>query len=190
MLQSLHTLFSRPPSETRTLYGAQRPAFARWILGWATRCSIAAWLLVGVGCQAQLIPNTDVEDSEENRKIVDFCETYRKAVERRNVSALLKLADERYYEDGGNIDSADDIDKTQLKAYLETKFSDANAIRYEIRYRRIGKGRDEKLFVDYTYSASYQIPTAEGEDVWRRTVAENRLELVPHKDSFLILSGM
>jgi hypothetical protein len=162
---------------------------ARTWLGLVLAMPVGSSLLLSAGCQANKVPNTDVDDTEDNRKLIDFCESYRKAVERRNVHALLKLAHERYYEDGGNSDSSDDIDKTQLKAYLETKFLDVSAIRYEIRYRQIGKGRDNKMFVDYTYSASYQLPSAEG-DVWRRTVAENRLELVPHQDSFLILSGM
>ncbi len=146
-------------------------------------------VLASVACQAQKIPNTDVDDTDENRAIVDFCEKYRKAVERRNVQLLMDLAHPDYYEDGGNIDSADDIDRTQLQEYLEGEFSDAKAIRYEIRYRRIGKGRNDKVLVDYTYSASYQLPSEDG-DVWRRTVAENRLELVPHQDGYLILSGM
>lgn len=141
------------------------------------------------GCHPQLIPNTDVEDTRENRAIIDFCESYRRAVERRDIHLLLKLAHDDYYEDGGNIDSQDDLDKAGLEEYLRGKFSDATAIRYEIRYRRVGKGRKETMYVDYTYSASYKVPN-EGEDVWRRTVADNRLELVPKGESFLILTGM
>lgn len=152
--------------------------------------SVGALFLSAVACRSQLIPNTDVEDTSENRSIIEFCEKYRKAVERRDVIQLMKFAHDNYYEDGGNIDSEDDLDKAGLEGYLRGKFSDAKAIRYEIRYRRIGKGRNDVVFVDFTYSASYQLPTEEG-DVWRRTVADNRLELVPKKgDGFLILTGM
>lgn len=140
-------------------------------------------------CRSQLIPNTDVEDTHENRAVIEFCERYRRAVERRDVTQLMKLAHDNYYEDGGNIDSEDDLDKAGLEGYLRGKFSDAKAIRYEIRYRRIGKGRNDVVYVDFTYSASYQLPTDEG-DVWRRTVADNRLELVPKADAFQILTGM
>jgi len=45
--------------------------------------------------------------------------------------------------------------------------------------------------VDYTYSASYKVPThVAGEEVWRRRVADNRLELVRDGNKFRILSGM
>jgi hypothetical protein len=146
--------------------------------------------LVGMlACQTQLIPNTDVEDNELNRSIVDFCERYRKAVEHRNVGYLLQIAHPDYYEDGGNVDSSDDLDRAGLADFLNTRFTGAKAIRYEIRYRRVGKGRNDTYYIDYTYSASYQLPTPTGE-VWRRTVADNRLELVPSGDSFLVLSGL
>lgn len=147
-------------------------------------------LLPAVGCTPQLIPNTDVVDNEENRKVILFCEEYRRAVERRKIGELFSLAHPKYYEDGGNIDASDDIDYSGLKEFLKDRFADTRAIRYEIRYRRVQEGPQETILVDYTYSASYKIPGEEGEEAWHRQVADNRLELVPEKDSFLILSGM
>gem|GEM_PF-251851 len=141
-------------------------------------------------CNQQLIPNTDVVDVPENRKVIEFCEVYRHAVERREVGKLFSLAHPKYYENGGNIDASDDIDYAGLKEFLRERFSAAKGIRYEIRYRRIQRGSKNVILVDYTYSASYQLPSENGEDDWHRKVEDNRLELVPHKDSFLILSGM
>ena len=140
------------------------------------------------GCATHYIPNTDVEDNEDNRKLVSFCERYRHAVETKDVATLLKLAAPSYYEDGGNADPTDDIDYAGLKAYLTTKFQDATAIRYEMRYRRIAKDK-ELVYIDYTYSASYRIPGPKG-DEWRRKVEDNRLELVPYQDEFRIVAGM
>src|SRR4051812_13750994 len=92
-------------------------------------------LFLVVGCSVQYIPNTDVEDNDENRRIISFCEKYRHAVEERNVPLLLGMASETYFEDGGNVDSADDMDYGGLREYLEGRFKDTRAIRYEIRYR-------------------------------------------------------
>jgi hypothetical protein len=141
------------------------------------------------GCTTHYIPNTDVEDTEDNRRIIDFCERYRHAVEGRNIPMLLKLADSRYYEDGGNADSSDDMDYDGLREYLEGQFKQTRAIRYEMHYHRVTTGRKQTLFVDYTYSASYKIPSPSG-DLWRRRVADNRLEIVPSGESFKILAGM
>ncbi len=140
------------------------------------------------GCATHYIPNTDVEDNEDNRKLVSFCERYRHAVENKDVPTLLKLAAPSYYEDGGNADPSDDMDYAGLKAYLTSKFQDATAIRYEIRYRRIAKEKD-LIYVDYTFSASYRIPGPKG-DEWRRKVDDNRLELVPYQDEYRIVAGM
>ena len=88
------------------------------------------------------------------------------------------FADQKYYEDGGSTDTSDDLDYAGLKDYLEGKFREVKSIRYEVRYRDVSRGRNEEVFVDYTYSASYKIPTPKG-DVWRRRVSDNRLELKP-----------
>lgn len=162
-----------------------------------SRRSLAKLLLLlflggmALGCRQQLIPNTDVEDTEQNRTILSFCEEYRRAVEHRNVPLLVQLAHPKYYEDGGNIDASDDLDRAGLEDYLENRFKDVKAVRYEIRYRRVTPGQKGTILVDYTYSASYKVPSPAG-DVWRRTVADNRLVLLPDKgkEKFLILSGM
>ncbi|MDI1447215.1 hypothetical protein [Polyangium sp. 6x1] len=153
-----------------------------------TLAALALALSTLTGCATRYIPNTDVEDSEENRKIIAFCEKYRHAVEDKDVSVLYGFASPDYYEDGGNVDPGDDIDYAGLKAYLTGAFQDARAIRYEIRYRRIVR-EDDMIFVDYTYSASYRIPGTRGEE-WRRKVEDNRLELVPYNGEFRIVAGM
>jgi hypothetical protein len=154
---------------------------------------LASWVLVGmlavVGCATHYIPNTDVEDNDDNRKVIAFCEKYRHAVEERNVPLLLDMASPSYYEDGGNVDATDDMDYAGLREYLEGRFKDTRAIRYEIRYRRVRHPSENKVLVEYTYTASYKIPGLKG-DEWRHAVADNRLELVLDQASFKILAGM
>jgi hypothetical protein len=152
-------------------------------------------LLTLVGCNHEYIPNTQVDDSDFNRDVIAYCEDYRHAVERRSTEQLLKMADPKYYEDGGTVDTSDDLDLAGLKDYLHKEFSRTSAIRYEIFYRDVSIGRSNQVFVDFTYSASYKVPkqTDDGTpatEVWRRKVADNRLELVRNGSSFKILSGM
>lgn len=147
-------------------------------------------LLALTGCSHDYIPNTQVEDSDFNREVIAYCEDYRHAVERKNVGLLLNMADPKYYEDGATVDTSDDLDRQGLEKYLRDRFSKTTAIRYEIFYRDVSIGRQNQIYVDYTYSASYKVPTPAGEEVWRRTVADNRLELVRDGAKFHILSGM
>ena len=146
-------------------------------------------VLAASGCSKSYIPNTDVEDSSENKKVITFCEEYRHAVEDKDVGKLLKLAHERYYEDGGNTNAEDDVDFDGLKEYLTATFTKTQTIRYEIRYRKVEFSENKKVFVEYSYSASYRMPGLKGEE-WKHTVADNRLELVPDGDSYKITAGM
>lgn len=155
----------------------------------ASRLAAAGLLLAATGCATRYIPNTDVEDSGDNRQVVQFCERYRKALEQKDTAMLLGMASPRYYEDGGNVDPADDMDYEGLKEWLESRFQNTNAIRYEIRYRRVEKGENNRIYVIYTYSASWRIPGLKQED-WQHKVSDNRLELEPDGESYKILAGM
>lgn len=150
---------------------------------------VAASVLMLTGCARQLIPNTDIEDTHDNRVVIEFCETYRRAVERRDVSRLLSLAHPDYYEDGGSVDASDDLDRVGLQGYLEERFVQAKSIRYEMHYRAIERNENNGWNVAYSYSASYRLPH-DTRELWHREVAENLLELVPVGDSYQILSGM
>jgi hypothetical protein len=53
----------------------------------------------------------------------------------------------------------------------------------------VNPGRGKRVFVEFTYSASYKIPGLQGEE-WHRTVADNRLELADEGKDLKILAGM
>jgi hypothetical protein len=154
------------------------------------RAVVAAALLGAVfvsGCNKGFIPNTDVPDTAENRKVILFCEQYRHAVEEKNVGALLKLASPGYHKRG--VGSDDDVDFISLKDFLTSTFQQTDGIRYEIRYRRVTFEESSHVSVDYTFAASYRIPGVKKEE-WRHSVADNRLDLVPEGDGYKIMSGM
>lgn len=155
----------------------------------ALTLALATVAVGATGCATRYIPNTDVEDTDENRDIIRFCEQYRKAIERQDVAVLLSLASPRYYEDGGNVDPSDDLDYEGLREWLDGRFQQTKAIRYEIRYRKVTRSDSGRIFVIYTYSSSYKIPGLK-QDEWRHTVADNRLELEHDGKAFKILAGM
>lgn len=152
-------------------------------------CLVAFSGGVAQGCKTQYIPNTTVESNDLNRRVVAFAERYRQAVERHDIPALRKMAHPSYYEDGGNVDPSDDIDEAALEAYLQDLFSKARGIRYDVHYLHVLHGRGNLIQLEYSYVANYKVPSGHGY-VWRHAVADNRLELVPDGDGFLIMSGM
>jgi hypothetical protein len=141
------------------------------------------------GCTKTLIPNTDVDDTAENRDVIFFCERYRKGMEDRNVADLMKLMSPAYFETGGNTRSEDDADFDKVREFLTGDFLKTTGIRYEIRYRRVTFTEQSHIFVDYTYAAAWKIPGAKA-DEWHHRVADNRLDLVRDGESYKILRGM
>ncbi len=148
---------------------------------------LLALSLIG-GCAHSTIPNTDVEDTGENRDVLQFVERYRHAVEERNVSQMLELASERYFDDNGTPLGDDDIDYRKLREALTVWRDRVIDVRYEIRYRRVAYDRD-RVFVDYTYTGSFLVQTPDGER-WQRRLRDNRLVLRKGGESYRILSGM
>ncbi|MEI7894930.1 MAG: hypothetical protein WCI05_17675 [Myxococcales bacterium] len=147
-------------------------------------------LLFGlVACTKTFIPNTDVEDTSENRRVIAFCESYRHAVEERDIATLLKLVSPGYFDNAGNTNSKDDYDYNGLRDFLTKTFVKTTAVRYEIRYRRLTLTESAHIWVDYTYAASFRIPGVKAEE-WQHKVSDNRLDLVRDGDSFKIVSGM
>jgi hypothetical protein len=153
------------------------------------RLALLAVSISLAACAKTYIPNTDVQDTGENREIITFCERYRHAMEDRDVGELLKLMSPGYFEDGGNVKSDDDADYAAIRDFLTGDFLKATGIRYEIRYRRVTHTETNHIFVDYTYAAAWKVPGVKTEE-WHHQVADNRLDLVRDGDSFKIVSGM
>lgn len=140
------------------------------------------------GCGSDLIPNTDVPNSEANRAAVDFVETYRHAVEEHNPGAVLRLVSESYLDDNGTPQTSDDVDYERLQEELSRWPEDLLDVRYEMRYRRVSV-YSERIYVDVTYTAGFKLRTADGER-WERRLSDNRIELVREGGEFRIVSGL
>ena len=153
-------------------------------------CALAVPLFALAGCGEDFIPNTDVEDTEENREIIEFCEEYRIALEARDVAKLVLLASADYYEDGGSPPGEDDYDRLGLQEMLRTRFARVEAVRYDIRYRRV-VFFPERVEVYYSFYGRFQVAAAaDGESRWFSKVADNRLVLGRTPDGYKILSGL
>jgi hypothetical protein len=159
----------------------------RSITAAAATAFVCAVALAATGCTRSYIPNTDVEDTGENKAVIMFCERYRHAVEDKNVSELLKLASPGYFQI--SVKNEDVYDFNGLRQYLTETFERTTGIRYEIRYRRVTYTDTNHIFVDFTYAAAFRIPGVKG-DEWRHKVADDRLDIVRDKDDYRIVSGM
>jgi hypothetical protein len=154
-------------------------------------CTLLVPVVALAGCAENLIPNTDVEDTPENKEVIDFCEQYRIALEARDIVRLMSLVSDDYYEDGGSPPGDDDYDKEGLEQVLRSRFARVEDIRYDIRYRRVVFFPD-RVEVYYSFYGRYQVGgAATGTDArWFSKVGDNRLVLGRTSDGFKILNGL
>lgn len=141
-------------------------------------------------CEPTLIPNTRIEDSGENREVVEFIERYRKAIETRNTNALLALASQNYFDDMGTPAGTDDIDYDGLKQGLGRLREEVLGARYQISYRAVTYDENlDRVLVDMLYTGWFRINTADG-PVWKRRLEPHRIVLTREEGRYLIVSGM
>lgn len=151
---------------------------------------IAIWLVSGC---AGNIPNTEVEDSPENREVLGFMEEYRHALEAVDVGRLLALAAEDYFDDNGTPGGDDDLDYAALSQKLADWEGRVTQVRYEIKYLRVGyQEHTGMVVVEFRYTGRFRTEASDGESHWSRRVGDQRMELErdPESGQYRILSGM
>ena len=106
-----------------------------------TRSTLATALLfltTAVGCaHNDYYPGTTILRNEDNQKIIETVESYRRRLMEHNVEGLLILASPKYFEDSGTPRSDDDYGFEGLKQVLTSKLKRVKSLRYEIEYRTI-----------------------------------------------------
>ena len=152
--------------------------------------ALSASLLAVWGCTKN-IPNTTVKDTPENRAVITFMETYRNAVEARDIGALLAMAHPQYLDDNGTPTGDDDLDYRALQRKLSRWRERVTDVRYEIKYRTITREMD-RVLIAYRYSASFRISYDEEDQRWSRRIGENQLVLLYDdiQNRYYVLSGM
>lgn len=149
---------------------------------------IAVTAVAATGCGTQMIPNTQVPDTGENREVVNFVEQYRHAVGERDGAALLRLVSHEYFDDNGTPAADDDVDYDGVVDALRRWTDDVLDVRYDIRYRRV-TAVPNGYYVDYTFIGNFKLRTHEGHR-WSRRLTDNRIELRRERGELRIVSGL
>lgn len=151
-------------------------------------------LLVTVACKPKLLPNTTLEDTAENRALVDVMLKYKQAVESRSAEQVLSLVAEDYFEDMGTVDPSDDYGIERLGEQLEETFGHAKAIHLDLFLQHVTRDKERGLWaVDYRFNQRALLSFPAG-DQWVTHTDVNRVVLRQRGDSiddgFLIVSGL
>ena len=162
----------------------------RRVTGWALLSALALSIAGGaVGCgHPDYFPGTTIPRTEQNRKIVETVEQYRRRLLERNIEGLLVLASDKYFEDSGTPRSDDDYGYDGLRGVLTDQLKCVKSMRYEIEYRNIrmnGNQAEVEVFLD----GSFELGSTLG-DRYRRVNDYHRFLLERQGESWKFLAGM
>jgi hypothetical protein len=146
--------------------------------------------LIGAGACAHtdFFPGTQIVRNDENIKIIETIEQYRRRMLEHNVEGLLVLASQRYFEDSGTPRSDDDYGYEGLKQVLTDKLKLVKSLRYQIEYRKITVNNDRaevEVFLDGAFELA-----ADFGDRYRRVNDYHKFFLEHENDQWKFVGGM
>ena len=146
--------------------------------------------LLLLACGPSYIAGTEIEDTPENREILDAVESYRRSVETRDIATLQELVSRRYYENASTTDiDTDDYGRDEvLVSVLPMLAESVQKVFYQVRVMGIHL-RDEQARVDFEYVLKFRYVDG-AKSQWGLKSDVNQLEMVREEGSWRILSGM
>lgn len=142
---------------------------------------VALALVLGLAaCTPSLIPGTPIQDTEDNRAILDVVRRYKLAFEAKDAPAVVALASPRY------LDARDSISHATLSKNLSDQFAKITDPHLDLQVRRI-EIEKEHATVDYFYSIAFKVDTASAD--YTRESDEKRMTLERSGKDWLVVSG-
>lgn len=137
----------------------------------------------------QLDEDSEIEDTAENREVLDILYQYRLALVNKDFGTLNRLVSENYYENAGTTHTtADDYGHGELADIYELMAEYADQIRYSVKVHEVVVDRNQ-AHIDYEFEYAYQYRVAD-EETWDAGLDVNRLELYREGGQWRIISGM
>lgn len=152
----------------------------RWLL-------LASILSFGA-CAHAKIPQTNIDDTEENREIIRMVEEYHRALESLDADAVLALVSPRFYEDNGNTAADDDYDYQGLKSHLVEDFKRTRALQLDVRVDAIEVDK-QTAFAELYYRIRAQNEYPSGTK-WETGADRTRLRFEREDGKWMIIAGL
>jgi len=147
-------------------------------------------LLALVGCGPAYIAGTTVPDTETNRDLLDVIETYRAAVESRDVEMLAQVVSRSYFENASSTAvTKDDYGYEELlMRVLPVLRDNVKQVVYSIKVERVkARGSQASVFLEWELQCQYVEGGLEG---WSTAKDRNRMDLVVEDGNWKIVAGL
>jgi ketosteroid isomerase-like protein len=150
--------------------------------------TLACGVLALSACSHATIANTPIEDTKENRDVLQVLANYKLAVEAKDIDGLMSLISPTYMDVTIPGRAKETKDYEQLKTALKDQFARTKSIRLEVHPRDV-KVEGNFAFVDYFYVVRYD-PILPSGTTWRSETDDARLKLERQQGKWKIISGL
>jgi len=150
--------------------------------------TLAALLFALVACSHSQIAGTNIDDTPENRAIIELFTRYRQALEARDPNGVLALAAPSYADPGDPGRGIGPTDYSSLQKKLQTDFAKVTGIRLEATVKELAVN-GEQAHIDYFQVLRYAVATPTGEK-WKSESDDARMKFVKVNGEWKIASGL
>jgi hypothetical protein len=141
---------------------------------------LVVFVLPMSACPPKYIPHTEIQDTPDNRAIMDIIHAYKDGFEAKDSKAIMSLASPRY------LDSRDSIGYETLEKQLSYYFERVRQDHLDLSPRRIVV-EGEHARVDYIFALSYILNSAQPK--WVSQTDDKRMTLARENGRWRVTSG-
>lgn len=149
---------------------------------------LALTAIVFTACKPSLLPNTEIEDTDENRAIYDVLTIYRNSMEARNADKVISIISRDFFETNGNEDPSDDYGYKELVTHIRDDLGRTLVLRLDIHLKEISV-EEEQAVVTYRYKQRAHVTFPAG-DQWVSENEINQMKLKKEKNGWKITAGL
>jgi hypothetical protein len=152
------------------------------------RPAVALACLTLAACSHATIPGTNIQDTSQNRAILDLFGRYKQALESRNPTAILALATPDYADPGDPSRGIGPTDHRGFQERLKSELSKVTGLRLEATVKDL-EVKGEQARLDYFQVLRYAVATPSGEK-WKSESDDARMRFVRINGEWKIASGL
>lgn len=146
-------------------------------------------LTLMVGCAHSTIPGTNIEDTEDNRSVLQVLDQLQKALQARDADTVISLISPTYFEDMGTIDNKDDFGFEEFKASILNDNIDKIAELYlKIDVHDVQVDGDQ-AFIDIRYRTRAKLVLPSG-STWTQDNDFSRVIFSREEGRWLVSAGL
>jgi hypothetical protein len=152
------------------------------------RLSVALACLALAACSHATLPGTNIDDTPQNRAVLDVFGRYKQALEARDVNGILALTTPDYSDPGDPSRGIGPTDHQGLQQRLKEDLSKVTGLRLEATIKDL-EVKGEQARLDYFQVLRYAVATPNGEK-WKSESDDARMRFVRLNGQWRISAGL